>query len=139
MVFMNFFRIAGDMCHLLSFVVMFWKLHSSQSVAGISLKTQELYALVFLARYLDLFWNFLSIYNWVMKVIFILCSVGIVCIIRFGVPHKETYNKEDDAFPQQYLIISALLLGISINQDHSSLFEMCWVRSARPWSFSGLS
>ncbi len=63
--FMNFFRIAGDMCHLLSFVVMFWKLHSSKSVAGISLKTQELYVIVFVARYLDLFWNFLSIYNWV--------------------------------------------------------------------------
>lgn len=53
------------MCHLLSFVFMFWKLHSSQSVAGISLKTQELYVIVFVARYLDLFWNFLSIYNWV--------------------------------------------------------------------------
>ena len=65
MVFMNFFRICGDMCHLLSFVVMFWKLHSSKSVAGISLKTQELYVIVFVARYLDLFWNFLSIYNWV--------------------------------------------------------------------------
>ena len=65
--FMNFFRIAGDMCHLLSFVVMFWKLHSSQSVAGVSLKTQELYVIVFVARYLDLFWNFLSIYNWVRR------------------------------------------------------------------------
>ena len=68
--FMNFFRIAGDMCHLLSFLVMFWKLRASQSCAGISLKTQELYALVFVARYLDLFWNFLSMYNWVMKVRF---------------------------------------------------------------------
>ena len=53
------------MCHLLSFVMMFWKLHSSRSVAGISLKSQELYVIVFIARYLDLFWNFLSIYNWV--------------------------------------------------------------------------
>ena len=61
----NFFRVTGDVCHLLSFVVMFWKLHSSESVAGVSLKTQELYAIVFIARYPDLFWNFLSIYNWV--------------------------------------------------------------------------
>ena len=66
--YMNAFRIAGDACHLLSFMVMFWKLSTSKSVAGISLKTQELYALVFCARYLDLFWNFLSMYNWVMKV-----------------------------------------------------------------------
>ena len=32
--FMNIFRITGDLCHLLSFVVMFWKLHTSRSVAG---------------------------------------------------------------------------------------------------------
>ena len=32
--FLNLFRIAGDFCHLLSFVVMFWKLHTSRSVAG---------------------------------------------------------------------------------------------------------
>jgi hypothetical protein len=32
--FLNLFRIAGDLCHLLSFVVMFWKLHTSRSVAG---------------------------------------------------------------------------------------------------------
>ena len=32
--FMNIFRITGDVCHLLSFVVMFWKLHTSRSVAG---------------------------------------------------------------------------------------------------------
>jgi ER lumen protein retaining receptor len=127
--FMNFFRIAGDVCHLLSFLVMFWKLHSSQSVAGISLKTQELYAIVFLMRYLDLFWNFLSIYNWVMKVVFIISSLSIVYIIRFGVPHKETYNKEDDAFPTQYLLIPTLLLGIAVNQDHSSPFEMVWAFS----------
>lgn len=36
--------------------------------AGISLKTQFLYALVFLCRYVDLFWNFASMYNWTMKV-----------------------------------------------------------------------
>ena len=69
--FMNFFRIAGDVCHLLSFVVMFWKLYNSQSVAGISLKTQELYVIVFLARYLDLFWNFLSLYNWVWQAFYL--------------------------------------------------------------------
>ena len=32
--FLNLFRISGDLCHLLSFVVMFWKLHTSRSVAG---------------------------------------------------------------------------------------------------------
>ena len=69
---------------------------------GISLKTQELYVLVFVTRYMDLLWNFASLYNWVMKVIltalrtleiliqvqvlFIISSCGIVFIMRQG--HK---------------------------------------------------
>jgi hypothetical protein len=40
MVAMNVFRLLGDTAHLLSFIVMFWKLFTSKSVAGISLKTQ---------------------------------------------------------------------------------------------------
>jgi len=108
---------------------MFWKLFTSKSVAGISLKTQEIYVIVFCFRYLDLFWNFLSIYNWVMKIIFIVSSVSIVCVIRFGKPHKDTYNKEDDAFPYLYLIVPAALLGIAVNQEHDSPFEMCWAFS----------
>ena len=129
MIFFNAFRIIGDLCHLLSFIVMFWKLHTSNSVSGISLKTQELYVIVFCARYLDLFWNFLSAYNWIMKVIFISSSVGIVYIMRYGKPHKDTYDKDDDAFPYMYLIVPSALLGIAINQDHTSPFEMVWAFS----------
>ncbi|OEL20088.1 ER lumen protein-retaining receptor [Dichanthelium oligosanthes] len=55
---MNVFRFAGDMTHLLSVVVLLLKIHTIKSCAGISLKTQELYALVFAARYLDLFVHF---------------------------------------------------------------------------------
>lgn len=36
--------------------------------AGISLKTQELFLIVFCCRYLDLFFRFISLYNSVMKV-----------------------------------------------------------------------
>lgn len=34
---------------------------STISFAGISLKTQELYALVFVCRYLDLFYSYISL------------------------------------------------------------------------------
>ena len=43
MLTLNIFRLLGDASHLLSFFVMFWKLFTSQSVAGISMKTQEIY------------------------------------------------------------------------------------------------
>lgn len=92
---------------------------------------QFLYVIVFSFRYLDIFWNFLSVYNTIMKIIFIASSVSIVCVMKFGTPHKDTYNREDDAFPIAYLIAPALILGIAINQDHESPFEMC----ARPLFF----
>jgi len=93
------------------------------------LKTQELYVLVFCTRYLDLFWNYLSYYNVVMKLIFIGSSIAIVYTIRYGVPHMDTYNEEDDVFPSRYLIIPAALLGLAVNQDYTSPFEMVWAFS----------
>ena len=69
------------MVHLLSFIVLVLKINATKSCrgtgsalplawithgdsqtfnAGISLKTQELYTLVFVCRYLDLFTNFIS-------------------------------------------------------------------------------
>ena len=44
-------------------------------------------------------------------------------------PHKDTYNAEDDTFPYLYLIVPAALLGVTINQDYGSLFEMIWAFS----------
>ena len=31
-------------------------------------------------------------------------------------PHKDTYNDEDDVFPSRYLIVPAALLGLAVNQ-----------------------
>jgi len=68
---MNFFRLAGDMSHVVSILVLILRLRSSKSAVGISLKTQELFLIVFTTRYLDLFTTFYSIYNSFMKVAFV--------------------------------------------------------------------
>ncbi|KAJ8648855.1 hypothetical protein MRB53_001878 [Persea americana] len=75
---MNIFRLAGDMTHLMSVIVLLLKIHTIKSCAGISLKTQELYALVFASRYLDIFTDFISFYNTTMKMIFLASSFSIV-------------------------------------------------------------
>ncbi|GAA0187147.1 membrane trafficking regulatory protein [Lithospermum erythrorhizon] len=74
---MNIFRLVGDMTHLASVLVLLLKIHTIKSYAGISLKTQELFAIVFSARYLDLFTDFISFYNTVMKFIFLGSSFSI--------------------------------------------------------------
>ncbi|KAL0400471.1 UNVERIFIED_CONTAM: ER lumen protein-retaining receptor [Sesamum latifolium] len=63
---MNVFRLAGDITHLLSVVFLLLKIRTMKSCAGISLKTQQLYVVVFVARYLDLFTRYYSLYNTVL-------------------------------------------------------------------------
>jgi len=123
------FRFLGDMSHILSFILLLHKIVKGKSSAGISLRTQELYAIVFFTRYIDIFWNFSSMYNWVLKILFIGCSGTIVYIMRYGKPQIATYNAELDAFPMQYLLGPCALLGLIVNQDHVSLFEMVWAFS----------
>ena len=68
---MNIFRLAGDLSHLLSFFFLIHRLLQKRTSQGLSLKTQELYLLVFVTRYLDLFTTLHSVYNTVMKIIYI--------------------------------------------------------------------
>ncbi len=55
---MNIFRFLGDLSHIVSFIILLHKIVKGKSVAGISLRTQELYMCVFCFRYIDLLWNF---------------------------------------------------------------------------------
>lgn len=126
---MNLFRVAGDLSHIVSFIILLHKIIAGKSAAGISLRTQELYAIVFCSRYLDLLWNFSSLYNYALKICFIGASLTIVYVMRFGAPQKASYNPEADAFPIEYLLAPCAALGVLINQDHWSLFEMIWAFS----------
>jgi len=126
---MNLFRIAGDASHIISFIILLHKIIKGKSAAGISLRTQELYAVVFCSRYVDLFWNFASMYNWILKVCFIGASLAIVYLMRFGASQKASYNPEVDNFPVVYLLAPCAVVGMLVNQDHYSLFEMVWAFS----------
>lgn len=50
---------------------------------GISFKTQALYALVFVTRYLDLLFRWISLYNFVMKLFFIGSSCYILYLMKY--------------------------------------------------------
>ena len=52
-----------------------YKIHAQKSCAGISLKTQILYAIIYVARYTDLLNSYISLYNSSMKIIFIASAV----------------------------------------------------------------
>ena len=126
---MNIFRFLGDLSHIVSFIILLHKIVKGKSVAGISLRTQELYMCVFCFRYIDLLWNFSSMYNWFLKILFIGASGAIVYIMRFGAAQKASYNADQDSFPIQYLLGPCAIAGLLINQNHREWFEMVWAFS----------
>lgn len=125
---MNIFRLAGDMTHLLSIVVLLLKIRTMKSCAGISLKTQELYVIVFVTRYLDLFTRYISLYNSVMKLVFLGTSIAIVWYMRYHKVVKQTYSKQEDTFCHYFLVLPCFVLALLIHRS-SSVTEILWTFS----------
>eukprot|EP00243_Klebsormidium_subtile_P002061 TRINITY_DN1391_c0_g2_i1.p1 TRINITY_DN1391_c0_g2~~TRINITY_DN1391_c0_g2_i1.p1 ORF type:complete len:216 (+),score=37.85 TRINITY_DN1391_c0_g2_i1:168-815(+) len=125
---MNLFRLAGDMSHLFSIVLILLKIYTSKSCAGLSMKTQELYTLVFVTRYLDLFYSYVSLYNTVMKLIFLASSFGILWYMRYHKQVKQTYDKEQDTFRHYILVVPCAVLALIVNNE-LSVTEVLWTFS----------
>ncbi|KAK4747175.1 hypothetical protein SAY87_026212 [Trapa incisa] len=122
---MNIFRFSGDMMHLFSILVLLLKIHTIKSCAGISLKTQELYAIVFVTRYLDLFTDYVSFYNSTMKIIFLGSSFSIVWYMRHHNIVRRSYDKDQDTFRHYFLVLPCLLMALLIN-ERFTFKEVMW-------------
>ncbi|TXG72594.1 hypothetical protein EZV62_001173 [Acer yangbiense] len=125
---MNIFRLAGDMTHLASVLVLLLKIHTIKSCAGVSLKTQELYALVFATRYLDIFTSYVSFYNTIMKLIFLGSSFSIVWYIRRHKIVRRSYDKDQDTFRHLFLVLPCVVFALLINEKFT-LQEVMWAFS----------
>lgn len=116
------------MSHVVSIFLLLHKIRTSNSAAGISFKTQVLYALVFLTRYLDLFYKFYSIYNTVMKILFISTSLYTLYLMRQKLRAEK--NDDLDTFPAHYLVLGAAVLAIVLPADFKYTVSMIL------WTFS---
>ena len=125
---MNIFRLSADMLHLISILILLLKVLGVQNCKGISLRTQFLYCIVFTCRYVDIFWNFWSLYNWIMKVIFIITAYTIVYCMRYKIPICNTYDKINDTFNILFCIIPCFILSLFINVSFTP-FEISWAFS----------
>lgn len=86
---------------------------------GLSGKSVLLYALVFTCRYLDLFVHFISPYNTIMKVIYIVATyLTLYFIYR---KFRLTYDRNHDAFRIELLIIPAAALSFIWNHELTPL------------------
>eukprot|EP00927_Polykrikos_kofoidii_P034622 TRINITY_DN2933_c0_g1_i1.p1 TRINITY_DN2933_c0_g1~~TRINITY_DN2933_c0_g1_i1.p1 ORF type:complete len:218 (-),score=30.98 TRINITY_DN2933_c0_g1_i1:533-1186(-) len=126
---MNIFRLCGDMLHLASMMLLVFKLHKSKSCVGVSCRMQEMYALVFIFRYLDLLWSFISVYNTVMKLIFITTTLYLVYLMQVKPPIATTYERSTDNFKYEvYLLGPCLVLGL-LFCDEYSIPDILWSTS----------
>ena len=125
---MNIFTFVGDVLHLLSILILLLKIYTTKSCKGISLKTQALYTLVFVCRYLDLFYNFESMYNWCMKLVFISSSSAILYLMTSKEPISDTYDRKADHLNLLFLLLPTALLAVLTTASYSPL-ELLWTFS----------
>lgn len=84
-------------------------------VAGLSGKSQILFGVVFITRYLDLATNFVSIYNTTMKIFFIATSVATIYLIY--TKFKATYDGNHDTFRMEFLLLPCTVLALVVNHQ----------------------
>jgi len=123
---MNVFRLFADLMHLASIFILLIKIYKNKSAAGISFKTQVLYVVVFCTRYLDLFTNFVSIYNTVMKIFFISSAIYIVYLMK--VKYQATWQPSLDTFKIEYLVVPSAVLALIFNHKFT-IMEVLWTFS----------
>ncbi|VDD80964.1 unnamed protein product [Mesocestoides corti] len=123
---MNIFRFLGDFSHFVAIIILLLKIWKTRSCAGLSGKSQLAFAIVFSARYLDLFTSFISVYNSVAKVVFIVSSFATLYLMYFK--FRATYDSNHDTFRLEFLVIPCAVLALIINHRFS-VFEILWTFS----------
>ncbi|KAF7385657.1 ER lumen protein-retaining receptor [Vespula maculifrons] len=123
---MNIFRLLGDLSHLLAIIILLLKIWKTRSCAGISGKSQILFAIVYTTRYLDLVNTYISAYNTFMKIIFLSASYTTVYLMYMK--FKATYDHNHDTFRIEFLVLPTFVLALLINHE-PSVVEVLWTFS----------
>ncbi|XP_078286570.1 LOW QUALITY PROTEIN: ER lumen protein-retaining receptor 3-like [Rhinoraja longicauda] len=89
-------------------------------------KSQLLFALVFTTRYLDLFTSFISVYNTIMKVIFLLSAY--ITIYMIYMKYSSTFDRDNDTFRVEFILVPVAGLSFLVNHDMAPL-EVFWTFS----------
>jgi len=122
---MNIFRLVGDMLHLASILLLLYRIYKFKSCAGVSLKSQILYAIVFSCRYLDLFVYFVSFYNTTMKLAFL--TGTFLTIYLIAKRHRVTYDQENDTFNLLWALVPTFVLSLGLSiWNWQGTMELLW-------------
>ena len=85
--------------HMIGIIILLFRLRSTKTCVGLSVKTQELYLLVFLTRYVDIF-SMKSLFNNLLKLSCMASTAFIVYLVYRVDPYKTSYLAyHHDTFP----------------------------------------
>ena len=97
---MDIFQLIGDFLHLLAVVFLLVKILKTRNISGIlspcsglSYKTQEIYLVVFLSRYVDIFLGWKTVYFFLMKLVFIGVAFYTVYLMMSQKPFCLSYDR----------------------------------------------
>lgn len=85
--------------------------------------------MVFATRYLDLFTSYVSLYNSVMKVVFLASAAAIVHAMLRDPVVRRSYDRAQDTFRVAFLVFPALLLALLTSARRSDVMETLWTFS----------
>ena len=77
---------------------------------------------MFTCRYLDLIWNFTSLYNSVLKIVFLAASYLTVYWMR--TTYRASYDKEHDSFRVLFLVGPCALLALLLHDYEVTWFQL---------------
>ncbi len=116
----DLFKYLGDICHVLSFIILIYNMKKKKNCMGVSYRTQEVYLLVFLIRYSDLlFIKQTSAWDVSFKLAYITMTLYSIYLIRFARPICVSYDSLMDKFPHRKIIIPISFLIGFLLPDYS--------------------
>ena len=113
-------KYTADFCHLISFFVIINNMKRKKNCLGLSYRTQEIYLVIFLLRYSDIF--FLpqhSLWNLCLKFLFTGATLTVIYLMRFQRPICVSYEGLLDRFPHRLTIYPICFVIAFMLKDYS--------------------
>ena len=122
----NIFRYTADLSHILSILILLTRMFKRKSCAGVSLKTNVLYLIVFLCRYVLNGYFSPPLYNIVCKTFYI-CSTTLIIVLMLT-RFRRSYDRKHDSFSMLALLIVCVPFTL-ISTLSYSIDEILWTYS----------
>lgn len=121
----NIFRYFGDYLHLAGIVILLLTIVKNRSVKGLSGRTQLVYFIVFITRYLDLFQHSQTAYLVFFKVTYILTSLITLCLFVWL---RNTWEPFKDTCNLATIFIPCMCLALLLTDEYTTT-EILWTYS----------